>query len=182
MKNEFEEVASLDCDTTLTIGGVNKTTGKANPTEIEGYYLGVKKVPSTMAKSGFSLLHILMTSEGNVGVWGKTGLNRKLDVVAPGQYVAVEFSGMKKIKNFPPMYTYRVGIKKGDTIDVASASNNVSNEDSDYASDVESNDLYEEASNEVESFQPPVQRAAPIPPSAAAQAKARALLSGSRKS
>lgn len=182
MRDGFEEVTSLDADTAVTLGGIDKKTGKANPTEIEGYYLGAKQVPSTMAKSGFTPLHILMTSEGNVGVWGKAHLNKLLSNVNPGQYVAIEFAGMKKVKNFPPSYSYRVGVRKGDIIDVASAAASVSEESS--GADYVEEDLYEDSNTAAEEVAAAYSSKAPkatTPPSASAQAKARALLGAANR-
>lgn len=188
MRDGFEEVTSLDADTTVTIGGVDKKTGKNNPAEIEGYYLGAKQVPSTMSKSGFTPLHILLTSDGNVGVWGKSSLNRLLANVTAGQYVAIEFAGMKKIKNFPPMYNYRVGVRKGDTIDVSSL-NTASEATGSGGDDFTESDLFgDDDSNAITEVETPVfptkiARPAAAPPTASAQAKARALLgAASRKS
>lgn len=181
MKDGFEEVSSLDCEVAITLGGTDKKTGKANATELEGYYLGAKQVPSAYAKSGTSPLHIFLTPNGNVGVWGKSRLNKKLATVTPGQYAAVEFTGMKTLKGFPPLYDYKVGVRKGDVIDVAS----VQAEASDVGQDdegLEDADIYSDNAPSAATAHATVARTA-SPPTASQQARARAMLSGtSRKS
>ena len=38
----FQELNGLDADVTISLGGVNRKTGKPNPVKVEGYYLGKK--------------------------------------------------------------------------------------------------------------------------------------------
>jgi hypothetical protein len=117
----FEEVQDLDCDTTTAIGGVNKRTNKKNPTELTGYFIGSKETPSKKNKSGIAMLHIFQTAKGNVGVWGKTDLDRKMKVVDPGQLVKVKVTGMVPTVN-GDMYKYSVAVDRENTIEVAAPS------------------------------------------------------------
>lgn len=113
----FKPLADLDASTTTAIGGVNKETGKKNPTSIEGYFVGTRQVPSRKAKSGFCSLHILQTAQGNVGVWGKTNLDQKIPSVLPGQMIRISFVGMVETPN-NPMYKYKVEVDADNTIEV----------------------------------------------------------------
>jgi hypothetical protein len=116
----FKEVQSLEADTTISLGGFNKKTRTDNPTTITGYFLGSRKVASPKAKTGWSALHVFQTAEGNVGVWGKTDLDRKLTALATqlGVLVRVTQSGFKPTKNGNDMYLFRVEVDADDRIEV----------------------------------------------------------------
>lgn len=114
----FTEIASLDADTTIALGGVNKQTGRKNPTSIEGYYLGSRQVDG---KRGPSNLHFLQTPKGNVGVWGKTDLDRKLSSVLVGTMIRASFVGMTPTPK-GDMYKFKVEVDKDNTIEVATLS------------------------------------------------------------
>jgi len=111
----FKEIVSLDADTTVTIGGFNKKEKKDNPTSIEGYYLGSRVIPGS--KYGDSTLHFLQTPKGNVGVWGKTDLDRKLRSATPGEMIRIVYNGMKESRN-GEMHTYKVFNDPENTIEV----------------------------------------------------------------
>lgn len=113
----FQELNTLDADTTIALGGVNKKTGKKNPTKAEGYYLGYRKVDSAKSKSGQAFLHFLQTPTGNIGVWGKTDLDRKLTQVTPGVMVRINQTGTVPTPN-GTMYKYKVEVDPDNTIDV----------------------------------------------------------------
>lgn len=113
----FKELLELDANTTIAIGGVNRKTGKKNPTSAEGYYLGSREVPSTKSKTGKCWIHYLSTDEGNLGVWGKTNMDKKIVQVPTGTMVRITFTGMKPSKN-GDMYVYSVALDKENTIDM----------------------------------------------------------------
>lgn len=113
----FQEVADLSADTTISLGGVNKKTGKANPSKVEGYYLGSKKVADKKKKSGFSFIYILQNDKGNIGVWGKTDLDRKMQAAPVGAMVRITQSGMTPTPN-GDMYKYQVAFDPENTITV----------------------------------------------------------------
>lgn len=114
----FQEVTTLDAEVVISLGGINKKTGKKNPGTVEGYYLGSRKVESKRAKNGFSYIHFLQTAKGNVGVWGKTDLDRKLTLVTPGTMIRASHSGMQTTPN-GEMYKYKVELDKDNTIEVS---------------------------------------------------------------
>lgn len=117
----FTEIASLDTDVTTQIGGVNKKTGKKNPTTVEGYYLGSKKIDSKKSKSGYAYLHILQTPKGNIGVWGKTDMDRKLTTIEAGTMVRITFDKMVPTPN-GDMYKFKVEADSANKADVSGLS------------------------------------------------------------
>lgn len=179
----FQEIADLDCTTTVALGGVNKKTNKKNPTTLEGYFIGTKQTPNLKSKTGESALHIFQTADGNVGVWGKTNLDQKLKSAVVGAMTKVTFTGMQPTKN-NPMYKYSVAQDKDNCIEVATPNNdaadNADSNDSEIYDDAEEAalDAEEEALDEV----PPTRAKAPsrpaVAPDAARQEKVRQMLSG----
>ena len=184
----FKTVLSLDTDEAVSLGGVNRQTGKANPTRAEGYFLGSCKVASRKAKSGFSFLHVLQTEKGNLGVWGKTDLDRKLSSVAPGTMVRITQSG-KKATPYGDMYKFTVEEDRDNIIDVSGISATESQEaDAEEAvgavEEAPESDAGEEepALDEVPAPRAAAPRVAARAPSAEAQAKVKATLAGLRRS
>jgi hypothetical protein len=114
----FQKITSLDADTTISLGGFNKKLKKDNPTCIEGYYLGNKTVPDAKKKSGVSYIHFFQTPKGNVGVWGKTDMDKKLAQADNGTMIRVTHSGMKTTLN-GEMYVYTVEADSDNRIAVA---------------------------------------------------------------
>lgn len=116
----YKEVATLDADVTIALGGRDKKTGKANPTKVEGYYLGRREVAagkfSRPGKQDY--LYFLQTPKGNVGVWGKTDLDRKLAQVTPGDMIRVSHTGMRPTPS-GEMHTYKVEVDSDNRIDVS---------------------------------------------------------------
>lgn len=117
----FKTVTDLSCDTTITIGGFNKKLKKDNPTQIEGYYLGKKKIDDKKKTSGFSYLYTVQTPKGNVGVWGRTDLDRKLASVEPGTMVRISAAGTLVVPT-GEMYKYKVEVDEDNTIEVSAES------------------------------------------------------------
>lgn len=116
----YKTVADLNTDTAISIGGKDKN-GKANPTELEGYYLGAKTVKSEMSQTGVSKLHVFQTDKGNVGVWGKSKLDSSLASVTPGTMTMVTFTGLgKPSKGRKGAYLYQVQYDPDNTIEVDS--------------------------------------------------------------
>lgn len=122
----FKKVTDLSADTTISLGGTNRKTGKKNPDSIEGYYLGSRKVDDKKKKDGFSYIHTFQTSKGNVGVWGKTDLDRKLLTVTPGLMVRATFDRMVPTPN-GEMYKYEVAVDDENTTEVSQNVTNIGN-------------------------------------------------------
>lgn len=187
----FKEVMDLDCDVTTALGGKNRETGKANPTKAEGYFIGSKKVESRKAKSGFAYIHILQTAKGNLGIWGKTDLDRKMQSAPVGTMIRITHTGMQATPN-GDMYKYKVEVDADNTIEVNLPQAAVAAVEDDaaetqsyssaYADDEEEElavDAEEEALDEVPVARPVARKPASTP-DAARQAKVQALLNGSR--
>lgn len=115
----FKEVEDLSTDVTISLGGVNRKTGKPNPTKIEGYYLGKRTVEDTKRKSGVSFIYVFKTPKGNVGVWGKTDLDRKMSSVTLGAMIRVTQNGMRKTAN-NDMYVFKVEVDSENVLDIQS--------------------------------------------------------------
>ncbi len=111
----FKVVASLDADIVYALGKRNKTTGKTDPDQIEGYYLGNRTTEG--GKFGPSKLHFLQTPKGNVGVWGKSDMDKKLGVVTPGTMVRISTNGTRETK-FGTQQVYKVEEDKTNSIEV----------------------------------------------------------------
>lgn len=122
----FKEVQSLDAEITIALGGVDKKTKKANPKQIEGYYLGFRQVDGGKY-SKLANIYFFQTPKGNVGVWGKTDLNRKMTTATPGCMLRVTHAGMKATPN-GDMHTYKVEIDEENTIDVSALQNQTASE------------------------------------------------------
>lgn len=137
----FKKVADLSTDTVIQLGGVNKKTGKKNPTQIEGYFLGSKTVSTP---KGDAKIHTFQTPKGNIGVWGKTDLNSKLASAPTGSMVRATFDRMVPTKN-GDMYRYNVEFDDSNTVEpasyeAASDSDDTSTEEESNFSDTEDED------------------------------------------
>lgn len=143
----FQEVTDLSPDNTIALGGTNRKTGKKNATQVEGYYLGSRKVEDRKKKSGFSYIHVFQTANGTVGVWGKTDLDRKILGVPAGTMTRASFDRMVPTPN-GDMYKFKVAVDKDNVIEVvggagdtlgndgyADDAGNLSEETAAYASD-----------------------------------------------
>lgn len=179
----FKEIQSLDAETTISLGGFNKKTRQDNPTQIEGYYLGTRYVPSQKSKNGKAAIHVFQTADGNVGVWGKTDLDRKMEAMTDkiGAMVRVTQKGTKPTKGGNDMYMFRVEVDLDNMIEVTAASQTIEAEET---SEEEYGDDYEDDVNA--EFDAPVTRRPTAPvqaatvPDAARQAKVKALLAKSK--
>lgn len=89
----FKQVEALDADITYSLGKLNKKTGKTDPKQAEGYYLGNREIEG--GKYGKSVLHFLKTPKGNLGVWGGGDMNKKLSGVVPGTMVRITANGTR---------------------------------------------------------------------------------------
>lgn len=180
----FKPVIDLDCENTTALGGVNRKTGKANPKQVEGYYVGRKEVDSPKAKSGKCFLYILQTEKGNLGIWGKTDLDRKMNSATIGASTRITQSGMSPTKN-GDMYKFTVEVDLDNTIEVSavpadngyqSATNDDDNGDMSY---LQETDLDGEDDVDVAPPAPAARTSRPAAtPTAASVAAVRAQLSG----
>ena len=173
MSNDgFKEVEDFTGAETIRLGGRDKKTGKANPTKVEGYYLGTKT--GIKSKFGPSSLHFFQTENGVIGVWGKTDMDRKVSQATPGQLTRVEFTGKTvPSKKGNDMQIYKVSLHPTDFISVSegtTAALNESNEDSSSGEYEEANAneaAYEEADEDSIDDEPTYEdEVTPVRPSA----------------
>lgn len=151
----FKTLVSLDTDKVIGIDGkIDKKTRVKNPTSIEGYFLGSKKIDSPKDKRGFSYIHIFQTPEGNTGVWGKTDLDYKMKQVTAGTMVRASFDRMLATKN-GDMYKFRVQVDEDNTVDVSGLSEGNQGVSADNASEVE--DYEAEEVDDEDTYTPPVE-------------------------
>lgn len=68
--------ANSQASTWVTLGGLNKKTGKPNPTKIEGYYQGVVTGPNSFDPDKTKTTIMLKTSDGKT-----TGVNASTNLV-----------------------------------------------------------------------------------------------------
>ncbi len=159
-------------DSTVTLGK------EGAPTSVEGYFLGTKETPDTGFGPG--KLHVFKTSEGDIGVWGKSRLNNMLTPELVGQMVLVEFTGMipPAKKGRRPSYGFKVQHDPENTIEVSSVALTAPTDADDYE-DSDAADDYLDAQTASVSPVRPSRPSAPLKtPSAADRAKVNALLSG----
>jgi len=180
----FKEIQSLDSETTISLGGFNKKTRQDNPTQVEGYYIGSKTVPSQKSKTGKAYLHYFQTADGNIAVWGKTDLDRKMSALADklGVMVRVTQKGTKPTKGGNDMYMFRVEVDADNRIEVEVQSSTVETEESSDYTDEDYETSYEDDENPNAEFDGPSTRrpVAPVKaaavPDAAHQARVKAML------
>lgn len=108
-------MTDLGTDTVTALGGKDTKTGKTNPTEIEGYYLGSRNVQTS---NGPSVIHVFMTPKGNQGLWGTKKLNDNLNKSVIGKMVLVKYKGKVKIAGGKTQHTYEFFVDKSNVIEV----------------------------------------------------------------
>jgi len=181
----FKTIQDLDADTTISLGGINKKTGKKNPTKVEGYYIGTRTVDSKKDKKGYAHIYFFQTQTGMLGVWGKTDLDRKMRQVTPGVMTLITQTGTVSTPN-GDMYKFTVAVDSDNTIEVAlpdPSSNNDATEETSYAASNDEGEEEEEAAAELDEPVAPRASAPARPataPNAERQAKVQALLSRNR--
>ncbi len=155
-------------DTTIRLGG------EGNPGSIEGYFLGSKETESDY---GPGKLHIFQTSEGTVGVWGKTRMNSLLTKELAGQMCRVTFTGMiaPSKKGRKPSYGYKVEHDPQNVIDVGNI-NLQATADSESEEDDVNEDSHETYSDSAPRYTAPVGRSTTPPATSSNQSKVQNLL------
>lgn len=173
----------LDDIRPVVLGGVDKKTGKKNPTQLEGYYLRVESRPNRFNPEKPQNFYVFQTAEGQVGIYGKAGIDREMKKATLGVMTLVKDTGqVLDTGKGNPMKVFQIAQDKANILDAdtLAASNVAPQSDEDYVSESEDSDdgeAIEEA--------PPARPVAPkVPlkaPSAERQAALQALLSKTRK-
>lgn len=81
----FEEIQTLNAEKAVRIGDTEADNDGKTETlgELTGYYLGYKSTPNRINPKGKPVrLHIFSVEGKNIGVWGATVMDSKLDGVA----------------------------------------------------------------------------------------------------
>lgn len=184
----FERIATLDAEKSISLGGMDKKSGKPNPKSVEGYYLGTKTgIPNKFNPEKPDCQHVLQTKDGLVGVWGKSHLNPQMAKAIPGCMVRITFTGTRPSKKGNDQLLFAVEQDKTNNIAVDADSN-----DGHYASSQDAAEEYEtdyteslEEEETVADELPPVRASRPASPASAPdpkrQAAVQALLNRSKK-
>ncbi len=174
----YEEVSEVS---TVQLGGVNKKTGKPNPTELEGYYVGVEQRPNKFNPAQPKNFYKFQTQNGLVGTYASAGIDSALKNAVLGRMTLLISTGeIKDTGKGNPMKVFKAKQDKTNTIDVDNASFASDNSSDEYGS----TDTYSEP-EEVE-LTPPARPVAPARaatvPSADRQARIQAMLSNKSRS
>lgn len=180
----------------VTLGGVDKKTGKKNPLFVEGFFVRVEQKPDKFHKDRPQNFYVFKTSRGEVGVYGKAGINRAMNRCQLG--VMTKLTNTEETVDTGkgnPMIVFKVAQDYTKKIDVQTASPISSVKSTQFANDPDlqnslNEDLntyemseYDESEEDLVDDQPQIvipprstRSAISAPPSAAAQAKVRAAL------
>lgn len=174
----------LDDIQTVVLGGVDKKTGKKNPTQLEGYFLRVETRPNRYNPNKPQNFYIFQTSTGQVGIYGKAGIDREMKKATLGVMTLVKDTGqVLDTGKGNPMKVFQISQDKANVLDAASlAQSNVAPQsDEDYISNSEDDETDEELVEEIAARAPVAPKVPLKTPSAERQAALQALLSKSRK-
>lgn len=114
----YEEISDIE---TVTLGGVDKRTNQANPTELEGYLVGKEQRPNKFNPGTPQNYYIFQTKHGLQGVYAKAGINSALKNAVMGRMTKLVATGeeLDTGKGFP-MKVFKSYQDKNNTIDVDS--------------------------------------------------------------
>ena len=131
----------------VTLGGINRATGKAQPTEVSGYYLGVDSVTSKFSEEPRTVI-VLRTDDGNdTKVNAPTVLKSKIaraekeyreeNGVSPlGAYTMIKFIGEEPSKKGNPTKMFTVSFDSDDVnVKLATGAANDTDDAGDYDAD-----------------------------------------------
>lgn len=104
----------------VTLGGIDKKTGKKNPTEIEGYYLRKEEKPNKFNPGKPQAFYVFETKAGAVGIFGKASIDREMAKANIGVMTKVVDTGTTRdTGKGNPMRVFEVFQDSGNSIDVA---------------------------------------------------------------
>ena len=112
----YEKIKDLSTDTVFKLGGQDPKTGKPNPGQIEGYYLGSRAVQTS---AGNAVIHVFQTPKGNEGIWGTKKLNDNLTRNVVGFMTLVVYKGKKKLSGGKTQHEYDMSVDKTNRIEVS---------------------------------------------------------------
>lgn len=112
---------------TVVLGGKDKTTGKKNPTELVGYFIRTEQRENRFNKDKPQNYYVLQTKEGEVGIYGKAGLDREMKKAYLGRLTHIVNTGETlDVGKGNPMTVYKVGQDRNDSIELPETSSNSS--------------------------------------------------------
>jgi hypothetical protein len=154
----------------VILGGVNKTTGKKNPTELKGYYL--RKI-TIETKFGTKPFYVFKTAQGTQGLIGSGNLNSLMESkIVNLQTHVIDTGTTKDVGKGNPMKVFKVGQDNQDSLTSSEANSSYEATEIDFPADEE---------EEEETYTPPApaarKPATSSTPSSEARAKVQALLS-----
>lgn len=113
LKMNRKEVVRVEADTLVTLGKINKVTGKPYLKQLEGYLIGHTALTGLHIKD--AVVWFIKTNKGNVGLYGRIDLNRKLQLVTAGTYVRITSIGLNEQGT---IYLYKVEYDSANTIEL----------------------------------------------------------------
>lgn len=114
----FKEVLQRPENPTFGFGDINKKTNKTNPKQYEGYYLTSRSVNSEKFPDKLFVLHTLRTQTGDIDLWSKADLTRKMKGVVPGTKVRISLTDKTKKVGMGTMKVFFLEQDAGDVIEV----------------------------------------------------------------
>lgn len=184
----YEEIGSVPG---VTLGGSDKKTGKKNPTKIEGYLLRIETRPNKFNPDKPQNFYVLRTEKGDVGVYGKAGIDREMRNSRIGRMTLIEDTGkVLDTGKGNPMKVFKAMQDPKNTIEVTGedaqayqASDGADYQDDLQTDDVGDQDLNADASalDETLPARPQAPRQPAQAPSAERQRKVQELLSRGKR-
>lgn len=171
----------------VKLGGIDKTTGKKNPTQLEGYYLGFELRPNKFNPQKPQHFFKFQTQAGLVGTYGNSaGMVRAMRNAVEGCMTKLVDTGETlDTGKGNPMRVFKAWQDKANTIDVSTVNvEEPTASDDNYTStdDIPSDDALfddEQAVDEIVPPRPVAPKVAPVVDHAR-QAKLQAMLAKSK--
>lgn len=114
----YEELGEISI---VQLGGINKLTGKKNPSELEGYYLGFETRSNKFNPQVPQKLHKFKSHQGEIGIFGKAGIDKVLKGASIGAMTKLVSTGeVIDTGKGNPMKVFKAFQDKANTLDVAS--------------------------------------------------------------
>lgn len=175
---------------TVVLGGTDKN-GKRNPTQLEGFFLRTESRPNRFNPGKPQNFYVFQTETGEVGVYGKAGLDREMKKAKIGAMTKVVNTGKKlDTGKGQPMTIFEVYQDKTNAIkveEIISTAQTVSSQDLSEDGAAWADEATEDSFDDEEPMDvaPAPRAVAPqrtaTPPSAAQQAKLQAVLNRNRR-
>jgi hypothetical protein len=165
----YEDLVNIQV---VSLGGINAKTGKKNPTELEGYYLGSEQRPNKFNPEKPKNFYKFQTASGDIGVYGSAGIDDALKSARIGLMTKLVSTGqVKDTGKGNPMKLFKAAQDKTNTLSVPLGQSEWDGADS---------DAYEEESSDEVVPTRPVAAVTATVPSTEKQARLNAMLNKHR--